>query len=186
VRATVAGVLPVREYERFFGRDAVYEVLDGAGGPEADGSRVAGVSCARFVARYVGREAEAEAWAVVADSIVETMPAEEQEGARRTIEVVDGIGDIHLAILAGDPETALRLYEESPVSERPGSDFRRLHGRLLLALDRPEEALEVLVRGRTRRSAGTRRRGRPTSSFSATGSRIFPNSRRGRTPLRRA
>ncbi len=143
-RATVAGVLPIREYERFFGREAVYEVLAAAGGPEADASRVAGVSCARFVARYVGREAEAEAWAAVADSIVETMPAEAQEGARRTIEVVDGIGDIHLAILAGDPETALSLYEESPVSERPSSDFRRLHGRLLLALNRPEEALEVL------------------------------------------
>jgi tetratricopeptide (TPR) repeat protein/TolB-like protein len=143
-RVTVAGVLPEAEYERFFGRDAVYGVLDAAGGPEADSVRVNAIMCARFAARVIGHAEEAAAWAAVADSIVESMPADAQEGARQTISIIDGIGEFYLAYLAGDPETALSLFEASPVSGQLNSDFRRFKGRLMIALDRPAEALEVL------------------------------------------
>ena len=145
LRAMDAGVLPVVEYERFFGRDAVYGVLERAGGPEADQARVSGIMCARFVALVMGEEEAAVSWAAVADSIVDSMPAEQQEGARQTISVIDGGGDFYLAYLAGDPETALNLFEASPLSRDLGAGFRRrFKARLLIALDRPAEALEVL------------------------------------------
>jgi tetratricopeptide (TPR) repeat protein/TolB-like protein len=143
-RILVAEVLPEVEYERFFSPEAVYRVLAGAGGPEADQQRVQGVMCARFAASVMGDEEAAAAWAAAADSIVESMPAEEQEGARQGLSVVDGIGEFYLAYLAGDPETALSLFEASPVSAQLSNDFRRFKGRLLIALDRPAEALEVL------------------------------------------
>ncbi len=145
-RVSVAGVLPVREYESAFAREVVFESLEGAGdGPQADLSRVSGVACARFAARAVGREAEAEFWAATADSIVETMPEEARAGARNTLTTVDGIGDFILAFTAGDAQTALELFEASPVSAGQLSrDFRRFYGRVLIALDRFEEALVVL------------------------------------------
>jgi len=143
-RILVAEVLSEAEYERFFAQETVSLVLDEAGGPEADLQRVQGVMCARFAARVVGDEEAVLAWAAVADSIAESMPAEEQEGARQAISVIDGIGDFYLAYVAGDPETALRLFEASPVSGQLSNDFRRFKGRLLIALDRPAEALEVL------------------------------------------
>ncbi len=143
-RILVAGVLPEAEYERFFSREAVYRVLEGAGGPEADPRRVQGVMCAGFAARVAGDEEVAASWAGVADSIAESMPAEEQDGARGSMSVVEGIGEFYLAYLAGDYETALSVFESSPVSGQLIKDFRRFKGRLLIALDRPAEALEVL------------------------------------------
>ena len=144
-RVTVAGVLPIREYESVFAREAVFESLDGAGdGPQADISRVSGLACARFAARVVGRDADAEFWAATADSIVESLPEDAQERAGDILVTVDGIGDLMLAFMEGDPETALRLFEASPVSGQLSKDFRRFRARLLIALDRSEEALETL------------------------------------------
>lgn len=145
-RVSVAGVLPVEEFERAFSREAVFAALEGAGdGPEADRAKVYGVACARFAARFVGREAEAGFWAATADSIVEAMPEEASEGARNSLAVIDGIGDFLLAYMEGDAQAALDLFQASPVSDGQLSrDFRRFYGRVLIALERSEEALAVL------------------------------------------
>jgi len=144
-RVLDAGVLPAEVYERFVGRDVVLEALAEYGKADAPEDRIGAVACARALARFAGQDDEAAAWAEALDSLMASLPAEQREGANRLATVPDEIGDIVIALRNGDPETGWALFEASPIARDRGPNFVHLRARLLLALDRPEEALAALA-----------------------------------------
>ena len=144
-RVLDAGVLPGRVYEGFAGGDVVIEALGTDSTEQAMLDRIWAVSCVRAIARMAGRSADAATWKVFLDSLLRELPAEQREEAAGIPRVTDQIAEIVTALQGGDAWQAWDLYAASGISEDKGPDFVHLRARMLLALDRPEEALDVLA-----------------------------------------
>jgi hypothetical protein len=103
------------------------------------------VACVRAIARMAGRSDDAATWKVFLDSLVLELPAEQREEAAGISRITDQIAEVVVTLRGGDAWQAWDLYAASGIYEDAGPDFVHLRARLLLALDRPEEALEVLA-----------------------------------------
>ena len=143
-RSMSVGVLPERVYERYLSPVVVQEAMTAARGPNAQASRVWAGFCAEFAARMVDRESDAEIWSLFVDSTLLLLPADVQERVGSEFAVGRTIGRVGQAFDSGDAEEALRIFETLPFASRPPNDFRRIKARILIALDRPAEALEML------------------------------------------
>lgn len=145
-RSMAAGVLPVREYERFLAPAVVRDAMESARGPDAEGARLWAATCAGYAARIVRRDADAETWSVAVDSMLRLLPTDARAAAEQNLAIARTLGEIMPTFEAGDVEGALRLFETLPFASQPPNDFNRIKARILIALDRPAEALEALGR----------------------------------------
>ncbi len=143
-RSMSVGILPERVYERYLSPVVVEEAISAARGPNAQVSRAWAGLCAEFAARMVDRESDAETWSVFVDSTLLLLPTDVRERVGSEFAVGRTIGKVGQAFASGDAEEALRIFETLPFASQPPADLRRIKARILIALDRPAEALEIL------------------------------------------
>jgi tetratricopeptide (TPR) repeat protein/TolB-like protein len=144
MRVLDAGVLPVDVYERFAGGSVVLGALEAYEGADAPSDRIGAVACVRELARFAGRDEDASAWTTTMDSMRAALPEDQRERAEYLTSIPDDVWNIVAALRDGDPRLAWELFEASPIAGSKGLEYEHLRARLLLALDRPEEALAAL------------------------------------------
>ncbi len=129
----------------YVGRPAVEEYLSGSGRSASDAALASGLDCAWLIARWQERSDDAAHWTRVRDSLISGLPADERATAQQQARVTAAVDESLESWRSGDAQAALAGLRALPERIRTAPSVRRLSARLLLDLDRPEGALEMLA-----------------------------------------